>query len=355
MSEWLRRAVLALRRQARSGLEDPSAGAASPQRGPFLSLAAVIPLVMIVATHLWLRSAYTSHVFHLQGFLDQYDSGIYRYRILGRELLLHTYGLLSSHHRDQAFPMPTDPQATLLFYGAYVLLNAVFLYLSNLLLLLFLWDRRKGISDLRLALYFFIVLIMALSTYTVTPYDQLAYVLMLACFLAMRMRSAAAMYVVLGIAAVLGALNRETQFLVTPALLTTALFAEAPEAKTWFRAGIFHLVLFALCYAGLRVFLPGAPSIAEGVTLGGKWALPSLFALGVLFYIAAGLARREYPSRKPAVVLLVLSAPYIVTILISGELRELRLLIPLLLCLVFVYNRLGDARMWSRELPVRPG
>ncbi len=359
MPEWLRRAIVALRRPARSGLEDASGVAGSPQpssqqRGLFLCLATVIPLVTIVATHLWLRSAYTSHVFHLQGFLDQYGSGIYRYRILGRGLLLHTYRLLAGHRHDQAFPMPTDPQATLLFYGAYVLLNAVFLFLTNLALLLFLWDRRRGISDLRLGLYFFLVFVMALSAYTVTPYDQLAYALMMACFLAMRARSASLMYAVLGLAAILGALNRETQFLVTPALLTAALFAEAPEAKTYFRAGIFHLVLFALCYAGLRVLLPGVPSIAEGVTLGGKWALPSLVVLVLLFYIAEEMAQREYRSCKPAVVLLVLSAPYIVTILISGELRELRLLIPLLLCLLFVYNRLGYSTMSSRKLPVHP-
>jgi hypothetical protein len=33
----------------------------------FLTLATVIPLLVVISTHLWLRSAYTSHVFHLQG------------------------------------------------------------------------------------------------------------------------------------------------------------------------------------------------------------------------------------------------------------------------------------------------
>ncbi len=68
------------------------------------------------------------------------------------------------------------------FYGAYVLLNAVFFFLSNLALLLFLWDRKEGISDLHLAHSFFLVLLLALSTYAVAPYDQPAYCLMLFVF-----------------------------------------------------------------------------------------------------------------------------------------------------------------------------
>jgi hypothetical protein len=241
--------------------------------------------------------------------------------------------------------MPTDPEATLLFYGAYVLMNAVFFFFSNLILLLLLWDWKKGITDVRLALYFFLVLLLALSTYAVTSYDQPAYFLMLACFLSLRIRTAWIMYVVLGVAAVTGGLNRETELLVTSALWTVAIFATPKESKRYFRAGLFHLLLFAACYVSLRFLLPGAPAIAGGLTLGGKWPLPSLMVVCALYYIAVSMAVREYPNRKPSIVLLVLSAPYIVTILIGGQIRELRLLIPLLLCVLFVYVQLAHAKM----------
>jgi hypothetical protein len=197
---------------------------------------------------------------------------------------------------------------------------------------------------LHLALYFFLVFLLALSAYTVTPYDQLAYLLMLACFLSLRLRSRWAVYLILGIAAITGTLNRETEYLVTPALLTVAWFAAPREAKQYYYTGFYHLLLFAGCYLGLRIFLPGVPMVAAGITLGGKWALSGLIVLSTLFYIGLTLVAKEYRDRKPALVLLLLSTPYIVTIILSGELRELRLLLPLLLCLVFVYVQLTALR-----------
>jgi hypothetical protein len=342
MAQWLNEALLTLRKEPDNTHQLMDSH--DSNGGLLCSLIFVVPLIWVLATHLWMRSAYTSHVFHLQGFLEQYSSGVYRYRIVGRELLLSTYRLLSDHRKDQPFSMPTDTEATLLFYAAYVLLNAVFFFFSNLMLLLLLRDRKKGVSDLHLALYLFVVLLLVLSAYTVTPYDQLAYFFMLICFLSVRIRRPLAMYLVLGIAAVVGSLNRESQYLVTPALLTVALFTTPEESRRYFYAGLYHLFLFAGCYLGLRIFLPGVPMVAAGITLGGKWALPSLIVLITVFYCGVSMAMREYANRRPALVLLLLSAPYIVTVLLSGELRELRLLIPLLLCLIFVYVQLTALR-----------
>jgi hypothetical protein len=354
MAQPFREALVTLRKEKSHSPGDQAAADLHSQRGLLFALVIIIPLVATLSTSLWLRSAYTSHIFHLQGFLGQYGSSVYRYRILGRELLLRIYRLLATHHADQPFPMPTDPEATLLFYGAYVLLNAVFFFFSNLVLLLLLGDRKKRISDLHLALYFFVVLLLALSTYTVTPYDQLAYFLMLVCFLSMRFRRSWATYLVLGIAAIAGALNRETEYLVTPALLTIAFFTAPGNSKRYYYAGLLHLLLFAACYIGLRLLLPGTPTVAGGITLGGKWALPSLIVLCALFYIGLTLVTREYSSRRPALVLLLLSTPYILTVFLTGELRELRLLMPLLLCLVFVYIQLATSSDTTVALNASP-
>jgi hypothetical protein len=344
VTERLREMLVKLRKEEPPTPSDPAFEGRRSQRGLLLALVIVIPLVATLSTSLWMRSAYTSHVFHLQGFWGQYYSGVYRYRVLGRELLLSTYRLLAGHRADKPFPMPTDPEATLLFYGAYVLVNAVFFFFSNLGLLLLLGNWNKGISDLHIALYFFVVFLLTLSMYTVTPYDQLAYFFMLVCFLSVRFRRSWVMYLVLGIAAIAGGLNRETEYLVTPAFLTIALFTAPQNSKRYCYAGLYHLFLFAGCYIGLRLVLPGISTVAGGMTLGGKWALPSLIVLGALFYISLCMATQRYRNRKPALVLLLLSAPYLVTILLSGELRELRLLMPLLLCLLFVYVQLTTLR-----------
>src|SRR6201998_4297465 len=201
------------------------------QWGVLFSVGVVIPLVTIVSTHIWLRTAYSPNVFHLQGFLDQYESGIYRYRILGRELLLAIYHGLLRHGHDLPLAVAADPQATRLFYASYVLLNGACLFLSNFLLLILLSNYRTGISDLRCASYFFTWLVLALSTYTVTPYDQLAYALMLLAFLAVRARPIWIAYVAIGTVAILGGLTRETEFLVSPALWTVAIFVKGKTSR----------------------------------------------------------------------------------------------------------------------------
>jgi hypothetical protein len=343
--------------ERRVDISHQRAGKPATQYCLFLALMIIIPLTVTFSTQVWLRSSYTGAVFHLQGFLNVYGTSVYRYRILSRYLLLSTYHFLASHYQDQPFVMPKDKQATFLFYAAYSFINAAFFFLSNLMLLIFIWDRKTGISDLRLAQYFFIVLVLALSTYVVVPYDQIAYFFMLAAFLSVKCESTWIMYFVLGAAAIAGSLNRETEFLVSPALLTVGFFTPSAESKRFYRAGLYHLLLFAMCYVGLRVFLPGAPEVAAGLTYGGKWAIASLIVVAALFYVGFSLAVREYLDRRPTITLLILSAPYIVTILMGGEIRELRLLVPVLLCLFFVYIQLArlNARTLTNTLAVTGG
>lgn len=314
------------------------------QSGLFLSFAIVIPLVTIVATHIWLRSAYSTNIFHLQGFLDQYDSGIYRYRILGRETLLAFYHLLLRHRHDVPLAVAADPYATRYFYAAYVLLNGVCLFVSNLALLILLWNYREGISDLRCGCYFFTWLILALSTYTVTPYDQLAYALMLLALLAAHARPVWMAYAVVGAAAILGGLTRETEFLVSPALWTVAIFTKGRTSRRFAAMGYVHIAFFAACYLALRIFVSGPAAVAQGLSFGGgKVALPALVVMSVIVYMGLALFSREYAGYKPGIVFLVLASPYVVTVLLSGAFWELRLVVPIVICQLVVYIKLGDA------------
>jgi hypothetical protein len=327
----------------------PAAYKSAEQRGLFLALATVIPLVVVFSMQVWQRSAYSGTVFHLQGFINVYGTSVYKYRVLGSRLLLEIYYFLTRHYTDHPFLMPGDSHATFLFYAAYCVINSIFFSLFNLLLLIFIWDKGKVLSDLRLAQYFFIVLVVALSSCAVTPYDQIAYFLMLVAFLSVKLKSSWRMYFVLGAAAIAGSLNRETEFLITPALLTVGLFAGPAGSKRFYRAGLYHLFLFAIFYVGLRVFLSGKPEVTAAFIYGGKWGLASLIVAVALFYIGFKLAIREYLNRRPTIVLLILSAPYIITILLSGEIRELRLLVPLLLCLFFVYIELARLKTENED------
>lgn len=306
----------------------------------FWVLASAIPVVTIASTHVWLRTAYSGGVFNVQGFLDQYGHGIYRYRLLGRDAVLLIYHLLLHFFHDQPLVMSRDPNATLLFYGSYVVLNSLCFCLSNFLLLLLLADKQRHLSDLHLATYLFLTLIQALAMAVVSPYDQLAYFLILTSFFAVRVPQSWIAYSLLGLAAIAGTLTRETQFLVTPALISVALFSTARRSRRFWAAGLVNLVLFCAVYIALRALLSGQQVISGGRTYGGKWAVESGFVLALLFCVGTSLAVRMYSDIRPTLALLISSTPYILTILISGVLRELRLLVPILLAQTFVYLQL---------------
>jgi hypothetical protein len=252
-------------------------------------------------------------------------------------------------------PVAADPLATRYFYASYVLLNGACLFISNLALLIMLWSYRRGISDLRCALYLFTWLVLALSTYTVTPYDQLAYALMLLAFLAVNARPIWIAYAAIGAAAILGGLTRETEFLVSPALWTVAIFAKGKTSRRFAVLGYVHIALFGACYVALRVFVSGPPAIAQGLSFGGgRVALPALLAMSVMLYMGLALFSREYAGYKPGIVFLALSAPYLVTVLLSGAFWELRLIVPIVLCHLFIYTQLGDWERSARALDRTP-
>lgn len=322
-----------------------------PQSSLFWVLATVIPLTTMLSTHLWLRTAYSGGIFHLQGFLAQFGDGVYRYRLLGRYAVLFVYHHLLAHFHDQPFVMPRDPNATMLFYFSYVIVNAICFAASNFLLLLLLSGKQRRLSDLNLATYLYLTLIQVFAMAVVTPYDQLSYLLILISLFAMTIPRSWIAYGLLCAAAVAGTLTRETQLLVSAALFSVAIFSTAPRARRFWTAGLCNLALFGLVYIALRISIKG-PKVVSGVwTFGGTWGPESLLVLGLLFFVSTTLAMRMRADIRPTIALLLFSVPYIATILISGVLRELRLLVPVLLTQTFVYVQLqADSAQEPTEL-----
>jgi hypothetical protein len=229
-------------------------------------------------------------------------------------------------------------------------LNAVCFSMANFLLLWLLSDHKRRLSNLHLATYLYLTFLQTLAMAVVNPYDQLAYLLILTSFFAVTIPPRWIAYVLLSVAAIAGTLTRETQFLVTPALFSAALFSAPEQAKRLGKAGFYNLALFSLTYVGLRVFLRGPKLIAQAWTYGGTWGPESFFVLAMLFLVSTSLALRMVPDIRPTVVLLVLSAPYLLTILTSGVLRELRLLVPILLAQAFVYVALEATNKAAQPL-----
>jgi hypothetical protein len=319
-----------------------------PQYLLFASLATALPLVILISVQVWMATTYTGSM-DLNNFSAQYYDGIYRYRILGRDLLVDVYYFLRAHVAERPYPLPRDPSGSFLFYGAYVLSNGLYFSLSNVLLLSLLWVKKRGLPDRELSLYFCYTLLLVLSMAVVTPYDQLAYLLLLIGIWGTRVKNSSIGMILVAVSAVAGTLNRETEFLLTSFLATIALFSPRPLAK---RYGIYlavDLVLSLAVYAGIHLMTPGKLQVIQAITYGGKWALQSLFVVGLLVATGVAMGMRLYNNVRPALVLLVLSVPYGLAVFIGGEFRELRLIIPVLLSLLCLYIFLNRAPEDSRH------
>jgi hypothetical protein len=321
-----------------------------PQYLLFAALATALPLTILLSVELWMTTAYTG-VMDLKTFTEQYYSSVFRYRLLGRDLLLHLYYFLNSHIADKPYPLPRDPSGSFLLYCAYAISNGAYLFVSNLLLLSLLWVKKKGLMDRELLLYFYYMLLLAMSMAVVTPYDQLAYLLLLVGVLGARAKSQSIGILLVAISAIAGTLNRETEFLLASFLLTMALFSSKTLAKKyWIYLGV-DLVLSLGAYIGVRLMIPGRMELIQSLTFGGKWALESAVVLVLLLSAGVALAIRLYNNVSPAFVFLLFSFPYFLTVFIGGVFRELRLMVPVLLCLLCIYLFLNRAV----EVPVERG
>lgn len=304
----------------------------------FWTLSLALPVAILFNLEVWLQSSYTGGLFHREGFVYLYNTGIFRYRILGRVLLLKTYDLLLHVVPHTPFPMPRDTEGDLPFVLAYAVFNGISLVLTNFVLLCLLWVRRKGFVAQELSFYLFSFLLMSVSLAVVTPYDQLAYLLLVLTILAARLRRSMLAYVCVGVFAILGMLNRETEFLASSLLMTLALFTRGRQSMWYLRLTAVHFMLCLAVYVGLRLAIPGQANVSNSVlTFGGKWAFPAaVFVLG-LFAATLVQARLVYASYRPAWVFCLLSLPYLALVVLTGVLRELRLLVPVILCVLCLY------------------
>jgi hypothetical protein len=138
-------------------------------------------------------------------------------------------------------------------------------------------------------------------------------------------------------------LNRETEFLLASLLATIAILSPKPVARRYWMYLVVDLILSIGVYVGVRLVIHGEVQVIQSMTFGGKWALESLIVVVLLLAAGVVMALRLYNHVLPGFVFLVLSLPYLLAVFIGGVFRELRLMVPVLLCLLCIYLFLGRA------------
>lgn len=304
----------------------------------------VIPTVLSLVVYFGFVTNYTGGLFSKEHVREQYEAGIYRYRILGRVTLLRLNEILENAPLPAFAPRAVffiDRQASLVLYTAYFLHNTFFLCLACVVLTrLFEKLAPPGsvwIGDLSVL---FLTLLMTITQYVIVPYDTLTYLLMALAVSLIFSEPKRGTLVLLGVVVVLATLTRETSALLLSfyfALHHRRLLARplrwSPQHKTL----TFLVATFLLTYVGLRLVL-GAEEKAlfEDVQLMENLTGPLALA-GLLFALAvtAVLALNE-PARREGLVFLLASSPYLLVIVATARLWEIRLWVPVFLLLVIL-------------------
>jgi hypothetical protein len=280
-----------------------------------LLLCLIAPLSANYFAYYGFVTHYSVGVFSPEGFHAQYDNEVFKYRVLGKALLLGVYRALEYLNpadagwvRHAAF-LGTD---SINFYHSYFYLNTAFLCLTLLVV-------SDYLEDIELLV---ITLLVALTQFVVVPYDAVAYF-----FLACTYRWRRSLFVT-AIVVLLATLNRET------AALSLSLYAALYFLGLGgsLRGLAVLTSVFLATYVSLRLALGLGNAVGNEFTFIMYLNLNS--AIGIGFALAVGYALVRRP--RPAAVFLLCSLPYIFSIFMTGNPFEVRLWVPLLLGILLV-------------------
>ncbi len=307
-------------------------------------LSLIIPLIMGIIVYQGFSTNYTSRVFSEQSFKRQYESGVYKYRVLGRVLLLETYERIKQYNLPVISPTSLkliDPQGNRQFYSAYFYVNTFFLCLTCLLLFFIFGGHRKNAGFLNTDLpILFLCSLMALSQYTVVPYDTLTYFFLSAAALIIQSKQRSWNILALGIIVVLATLTRETAALILAFYFAQhykAILTKPSHFKLNKEQGTLLLltICFAMTYAALRLTLGFEHALFQTFTFPQNYNIFSL--AGILFFVSLTLLLLlTQTAMNEMLAFLIAALPYIILMLLVAAPWEIRLWIPLILLLTIM-------------------
>jgi hypothetical protein len=330
------------------------------------ALAVGFPAAIYLASTVGFVSRYSSALYNRRHFLHQYDHGVYRYRVLGREAVLgaaHLANLLGLKVTSAAIALAQGHATWSLLSGETLFNGACFLFMCVVLYVHM--ARRPG----WVAPYLVLVSVAGMAGYVVTPYDDLRNLLIVIAFVvAWRARWWAPLRCALLMGAAVA--THEAAFVLLAGLaaliITTPISTGTSRPQVWRHHPLTPRLVAAaaggiVTYVALHVAL--APS--SGTTLiqhvrgvsnlneSGGWAT-IIAVLGAAAVLGALPRRPSTSFRHQALTwTAVLALPYLVVAAVGGNLFEApRLILPLVLVMFLVARAADDDPALSPDYSV---
>jgi hypothetical protein len=282
-------------------------------------IAVLLPILVSIVFHYGFFTNYTRGTFNIRGFEAQYNTGVFRYRVIGNTLVseiaewMHRHPAMYDRFKSAttALNAPDDP----VMYGAYFMLNTVSLVMVSALL----YSLCAGMYQ-----YLALLLLTAMTLYVVTPYDVLSYAVILAGILAV-IRGWTPWLIPLMI---IGTLVRETMILVIPFYM----LSRSGTSRYTMTAAL--VAAFAVAYFGIRAYMGDMGSMGEiaqsGVILMANLDVRparTLLGIGMLIVVLTMIVSARN-NAKNALYFIAASMPYIVYVILVAQPQEIRLWVP---------------------------
>lgn len=279
---------------------------------------------------------YSSKILNIESFQQQFQSGIYQYRVLSGYFVIWIYDLLSTLNIDydifklKFLSSNSEPQMYLSFY----ILNTFFIVISAVLLTLITESKTfVATNSERILLVTVAIFTIAISQFVIVPYDVSSYFFLLLFFyffLSYLKKQSVAMLILLSVVLIFSTLNRESSAL-SLSLAGALLYSKfGLKKKTILPIAVLVLVFIAV-YFGLRLVSENF-STNDGNLLIQNFTDPKNI-LGILFWLVffgfTLMLAKDKEAIKHILLFHLLSFPYIMLCFYTGIVYEIRLYMPL--------------------------
>lgn len=286
---------------------------------------------------------YSSKILNYAAFQEQFNSGIYQYRVLSGQFLIWIYEFLGNFNIDyQLFKLKfLNPDSEPRMYISFFILNTFFLVLSAIMMVLITETKNFAATDAEKILMTAVaVFTIALSQFVIVPYDVSSYFFLLLFFwflIRYLNENSTVSLIILTLILMVSTLNRESSAL-SISLAATLLYSKFGLRKeTLVPVGVLALGFIAV-YLGMR-WLNQSFTTNDGNLLAENLTQPKNY-LGMLFWLVFFIFTLMLAKDKTAIrnilIFHLLAVPYLAMCWYTGILYEVRLYVPVFLTSLFL-------------------
>lgn len=305
--------------------------------------AALLAFVVNSFVYFSFGNIYSSTILNYEDFQNQFNSGIYQYRILSGYFLIWIYEFLSTLNIDyQIFKLKfLNQNAAPQLYLSFFLLNTFFLVLSSVLMILITESKNfVATNSEKILLTAVSIFVVALSQFVIVPYDVSSYFFILFFFLFLIKyieKTSISNLIILSIILAVSTINRESSALSISLAATLLLSKFGFKKEAVFPIAILGIVFVAI-YLGMRL-LNESFTTNDGNLLAQNFEQPKnilglLFWL--LFFVFTLFLAKDRKAARNILTFHLFAIPYIAMCFYTGIIYEIRLYVPLFLTSIFL-------------------